>query len=167
MKNSVFKKFLFMAISAICIGIACVCATEPVTALMEAKTYLPDIPAAGEYCAVAMAAVAIPSYNLDALKVVTKSEFSALQAKYGKLYVLDISIDDDESYQFVLRRPTRQHLELIESHKNDTDKVNDIIIKNLVVAGDIVQLDDGIVYARFMAETARIISQGSAFLSRA
>ncbi|MDR1155293.1 MAG: hypothetical protein LBL04_11350 [Bacteroidales bacterium] len=162
-----FKKFLFMAVAATGICVACVSAVEPATALMEAKSCLPDISAAGEYCTLALAAVAIPVYSLEDLKAVTKAEFSALQAKYGKLYILDVAIDDDETYQFILRRPTRQHLEMIESFKNDTEKVNDAIIKNLVVAGDISRLDDGIVYARFMAETAQIISQGNAFLSRA
>jgi hypothetical protein len=109
----------------------------------------------------------IPAYSPENLKAVTASEFSALQAKYGKLYVIDVLIDDDETYQFILRRPTRQHMEMMESYKNDTGKINGLVIKNLVIAGNTEALDDGIVYARLMAETGKIVTQASAFLYRA
>jgi hypothetical protein len=155
MKNSVFKKFLFGAIFVLGVCVMCVSAVDS------------DISAAGKYCIPAMAAVAIPVCNLENLKAVTQAEFSALQAKYGKLYVIDVLIDDDETYQFILRRPTRQHMEMMESYKNDTGKINDLVIKNLVIAGDMEALDDGIVYARLMAETGKIVTQASAFLYRA
>jgi hypothetical protein len=167
MKNSVFKKFAFVAMVFIS-----VCAFGAVMdsglAACSLEYCLPDISVSDiSYVGFAVAAVAIPACNFENLKVITQAEFSTLQAKFGKLYVLEVSIDDDETYQFILRRPTRQHLELVESYKNDTGKANDVIIKNLVVAGDIKILDDGIVYSRFMAEAAKIITQGSAFLSRA
>jgi hypothetical protein len=114
------------------------------------------------------AAVAIPSYDLTKLYAATQAVYGDMQAKYGKLYVIDVNVDTDESYQFLLRRPTRQHLELIEHNKNDVSKVNDIIIKNLVVAGNELNvLDDGIVFALFNQQAAKIIRQGQAFLSRA
>lgn len=110
---------------------------------------------------------AIGAFNMDNLKVITQDRFVELQAKYGKLYVLDVVIDETESYQFVLRRPDRTTLEAIEANRTDTAKVNDMIIKNLLVSDNAQTLDDGIVYAQFMAQSAKIIRQGSAFLSKA
>jgi hypothetical protein len=166
MKNSVFKKFMF-AFFALCVcSIGVLCAEPAVSNL--AGDFVEGLPGVEVVCAsFAAAAVAIPVYNFENLTAVTQAEFSTLQAKFGKLYVLDIQIDEYEGYQFVVRRPTRQHLELIEANKNNTGKVNDIIIKNLVVSGNESLLEDGIVYARFMVETAKIIKQGNSFLSKA
>lgn len=110
---------------------------------------------------------AIEAFNIKDLKVMSPDRFEELQVKYGKLYVLDVVIDESESYQFILRRPDRKTLEAIEANKNDTAKVNDMIIKNLLVSENEKALDDGIVYAQFMAQSAKIIRQGSAFLSKA
>jgi hypothetical protein len=110
---------------------------------------------------------AIGTFNIENLKVITQDRFLELQAKHGKLYILDVVIDETESYQFVLRRPDRATLEAIEANSKDTAKVNDMIIKNLLVSDNAQALDDGIVYAQFMAQSAKIIRQGSAFLSKA
>jgi hypothetical protein len=127
----------------------------------------PEVSSEAVY-AFAASAVLIPSFDISKLCCVTQVVFADLQAKYGKLYVIDVAIDADESYQFLIRRPTRQILELIESSKSDVSKVNDIIIKNLVVAGNEMNvLDDGIVFAQFNLQAAKIIQQGQAFFSKA
>lgn len=113
-----------------------------------------------------LAAVAIGTLNVENLKIPI-AEFEQLKTKYGKLYVIDIKLDEDEIYQFVVRRPTRDLLSALAKHKDDIDKANDLIIKNMVVAGDKNALDDGLVYARLMKETSKIIEQGSSFLSKA
>jgi hypothetical protein len=163
--KKVFSKIFFclLAISVFALGSVCY---EPVM--------IPDPPdwaqviEMGAPVAVAMSAVAIPAYKLENIKCVTAEAFAGLQAKFGKLYVVDVSVDKDENYQFLLRRPTRQHLEIIESYKGDVTKTNDFMIKNLVVAGNENNaLDDGVVFAQFNAETAKIILQGQAFLSKA
>ena len=106
------------------------------------------------------------SFNLENLKI-SVTEFEQLKAKYGKLYVVNINIDTDENYQFIIRRPTRQLLSAIAVNKDDLDKANDLIIKNMIVSGDTDSLDDGIVYARLMKEVRAIMEQGSAFLGKA
>ena len=118
--------------------------------------------------ALAMAAVAIPAYDLQNLKCVTQEAFAGLQAKFGKLYVIDVTIDENESYQFLMRRPTRQHLEIIASYKADNTKINDFVIKNLVVAGNENEaLDDGMVFSQFNVTAKRIIDQGQSFFGKA
>ncbi|MDR0872987.1 MAG: hypothetical protein LBN27_05905 [Prevotellaceae bacterium] len=165
MKRSNFKKLLFCLMAIFVCSIGTVCATPAVGIPAAPDISFSDI-AGG--VTMAMAAVAIPAYKLENLKCVTQDVFKDLQAKFGKLYVLDITLDADESYQFLVRRPTRQHLELIEANKKDVTKANDVIIKNLVVAGNENNvLDDGIVFAQFNAQIAKIVGQGQSFLSKA
>ncbi len=110
---------------------------------------------------------ALPIFNLENLTVVTQEEFTKLQATHGKLYVLDIMIDKDESYQYIAKRPTRQLLSAIAEHKDDIDAANDLILKNMIVAGDLKALDDGIVYGQLMKEMGALMQHGTSFLSKA
>lgn len=162
MKDLAIKKFALLMV--ICfVSIFCVGAAG---GMAVADVSWSDV--GGSVLAIAIAAVpAIPVFDYEKLTVVTRQEFEALQAKYGKLYIVNIEIDETESYQYILRRPTRQHLELIEHHKDSLTKANDIIIKNMVVAGDTEALNDGIVYAGFGLEAGKIVQQARSFLYRA
>jgi hypothetical protein len=165
MKQSVLQKVIFLLIMAISIV-----SFGSVSAETVADYGSPDFSAmitAGSPV-LAMGALAIPVCNLENLKCVTMEAFAGLQAKFGKLYVIDVEVDEVENYQFLIRRPTRQHLEIIENFKNDTTKINDFFIKNLVVAGNENNvLDDGVVFAQLNAQAAKIIRQGQGFLSKA
>jgi hypothetical protein len=164
MKQGIFSKIVFCLIMAIGIcsfGSACVetIMFDPPDWTGATATGVPVL---------AMGALTIPSYDMSKLCATTQTVFKDLQAKYGKLYVIDVSIDTDENYQFLLRRPTRQHLEIIESYKGDITKVNDFVIKNLVVAGNETgALDDGVVFAQLNVEASKIIQQGQSFLGKA
>jgi hypothetical protein len=166
MKSRFFKRLFFclLAISVCVIGSASVelqnlTAFEPPGWSEMIDVYAPVL---------AMGALVIPAYDMEKLTCVKKEVFESLQAKFGRLYVIDVSVDESENYQFLLRRPTRQHLEIIESYKGDVTKTNDFMIKNLVVAGnENNQLDDGVVYAQLMGEAAKIIQQGQSFLGKA
>ena len=111
MKKSIFLKSVFCLLAIVICSLVSVSA-ETVTAF--------DPPGWSEIVemstpVLAVGALAIPAYELENLKCVTQTVFKDLQSKLGKLYVIDVNIDTDESYQFLLRRPTRQHLEIIES----------------------------------------------------
>jgi hypothetical protein len=165
MKRSVFLKMFFCLAAMVSI-----CSLGSVSAATVMSYASPDFATVMEAGSpvLAMTALAVPVYDLGNLKCVTKEAFAGLQAKFGKLYVIDVHIDADESYQFLLRRPARQHLEIIESYRGDVTKTNDFIIKNLVVAGNEGNaLDDGVVFAQFNAETAKIVQQGRGFLGKA
>jgi len=182
MKNSVFKKFLF------CLSLAImVCSLGAASANNVMACQPPDIPAIlntgisaimsadwtqiVEYSApagMAFAAVVIPAYNLKNLKCVTADVFNELQAKHKKLYVIDVVIDKTESYQFLMRRPTRHHLEILAGYGGDFTKISDFVIKNLVVAGNNNnELDDGVVYSAFNIQAQKAIGEGESFLSKA
>lgn len=122
-----------------------------------------------EVVAIALAAApvaAMASFNLDNLKI-PMEQYQELKAKYRHLYVIDINIDEHESYQFIVRRPSRDLLSAIASNANDITKANELILKNMVLAGDIDALDDGVVYAALMEHIAEIMKQGTSFLSKA
>jgi hypothetical protein len=167
MKGKNFRKTILL------IAVLLVCAMSILSAEPSIYGYSPpDLSQNLEFStpsiAFAAAVVAIPAFDFKNLKSVTEAEFSALQAKFGKLYIVDISIDKNETYQFIVRRPTRQHLEIIAGYGSDTTKINDFTIKNLVVAGNEKNaLDDGLVYSAFNSEIAKIIGESSSFLSKA
>ena len=166
MKPSFLKRLFFclLAISVCAIGSASVelqnlTAFEPPGWSEMIDVYAPVL---------AMGALVIPAYDMEKLTCVTKEAFVGLQAKYGKVYVIDVEIDKDENYQFLLRRPTRQHLEIIENYQGDTTKANDFTIRNLVVAGNEANaLDDGLVFVKFNEQASKIVEQGRAFLTKA
>jgi hypothetical protein len=108
----------------------------------------------------------VATFNFDNLKM-PKADFEALQAKHGKLYVLDVVIDESEKYQFAVCRPSRATISAIAANKDNLTKANDIIIKNMVVGGDLEALDDGIVFARVLKELGGIVKQGQSFLTKA
>lgn len=109
---------------------------------------------------------AIGVFNPDQLKIPLE-RFNELKAKHGRLYVVNVSIDEDERYQFIVCRPTRNLLSALANYKDDMDKANELIIKNMVLDGDLEALDDGVVYAKLMEQVATIMSQGTAFLQKA
>jgi len=109
----------------------------------------------------------IPNCDLQKLKCVTLQDLTELYAKHKKLYVIDVVIDNDESYQFLMRRPTRNHLEILRGYGNDITEINNFVIKNLVLAGDSNnELDDGVVFTSFNQHAEKIIMEGESFLSK-
>lgn len=97
---------------------------------------------------------------------IPRSEYAALKAKYKHLYVLDVKLAEDETYQFIAVRPSRGLIDLIAETK-EVSRVNDRLIKNMIVAGDRESLDDGLVYTAVLRELAKITRQATGFLTRA
>jgi hypothetical protein len=161
MKHFKFKKPLFclMAIFACAL---CVASFEPVADFIP-----PDLAGNHFMLSTIATAMVIPSYDLAGLKCVTQGILKELQAKHGKLYVIDVE-DEGDNYQFLVRRPTRQHLEIVASYKDDITKINDFIIKNLVVAGnELNKLDDAAIFAGFNLEVSKLLNKAQGFLSKA
>lgn len=97
---------------------------------------------------------------------IPRSEYNALKAKHKHLYVLDVKLAEDETYQFIAVRPSRLLIDLIAETK-EVSRVNDKLIKNMIVAGDRESLDDGLVYTAVLRELAKITRQATGFLTRA
>lgn len=130
--------------------------------------------AAGNHApeSLALAAAAVPAgvivknFNIDNLKI-PMAEFEKLKAKYKHLYILDVVVDDDEKYQFVACRPSRSLLSAVLASGDDTEKINDLIIKNMVVGGDLDAIDDGLVYGALIRELGKILKLGKGFFAKA
>lgn len=156
MKPSNIFKIVFALVALICVAVGVLGANSGADA--------PNVQTAGMGMLAGLPLVA--AFNPDNLKI-PKADFEALQAKHGKLYVLDVIIDESEKYQFVVCRPSRDTISAIAANKDNLTKANDIIIKNMVVGGDLDALDDGIVFARVLKELGGIVKQGQSFLTKA
>ena len=127
------------------------------------ETNLKDV---GVALAMAAPVAGVGAVNPKHLRI-PMERFNELKAKHGRLYVVNISIEEDEHYQFIVCRPSRSLLSAIASYQDNMEKANDLIIKNMVLDGDLDALDDGLVYAKLMEQVASIMSQGTAFLQKA
>ena len=161
----ILKKFKTILICLLALSVCALGASiEPAMAAAGCPLDWQTAAAAAPVC-LAMAATAIPAMEVENVRCVTAGVFRDLQQKYSRLYVIDVKIDETECYQFVVRRPTRQHLEVIASYGLDNTKINDFTIKNLVVAGNEDKaLDDGIVFSAFNTEVGKIIGEAQSFL---
>lgn len=150
MKPSLILKFLFALVALVCLSVGVWGATH----------------GAPEATGLMMAAPGLVAFDMTKLKM-PQSEFDELKAKYKRLFVLGVDLDEDEKYQFIVRRPSRQVIDAMAHNKDDISKANDILIKNMVVGGDMEALDDGVVYANLLKQLAGIVKQGQSFLAKA
>lgn len=109
---------------------------------------------------------ALNKFDERNLTVISADEFKALKAKHKRLYILDLTIEEDETYQYIACRPSRDLLSAVADAKNIA-KTNDLILKNMILAGDMEALDDGLVYSRLMTELGKLMKLGQSFLSKA
>lgn len=94
---------------------------------------------------------------------ITEDQNRKWEAMYGKSRIMDlqIEIDDDRIYNFVVRKPDRSIIKAIGNYaaKNDVEKVNEVLIKNCVLGGDMEALEkDGGVYLKVL-ENVNLLNQ--------
>jgi hypothetical protein len=101
----------------------------------------------------------------------SENEIATLKEKYGKIKILTVTVDEEENetYEFAVRRPDRSLMSMATRYasENNIDKFNEILVKNLIVGGDIAALEDGIVYMGVIGELATTIEPAAAFLKKA
>ncbi|MDR1172275.1 MAG: hypothetical protein LBL24_07475 [Bacteroidales bacterium] len=158
MKGFIFKCSFFMMMAL-------------ATACAAADAFIPEgdtlsVLAAAPLAAAPLAAVAA-GFDVSKLKCMSIDEFNRLKERCPRLYVIDVVIDADESYQFIVKRPDRSFLSAIADKKEDIDAANDLIIKNLLVGGDRDALNDGLVFAGFMKQVGEVMEQGRGFFAKA
>lgn len=101
------------------------------------------------------------------LWVITQVEFDELEAKYKHLYIVDIAFDEKERYQFISRRPTKDVIAAVGTNKDNPFKVADLMITNMIVAGDTEALEDGVVYSRLLECLTGIVKDGKKLFTKA
>jgi hypothetical protein len=101
---------------------------------------------------------------------ITPEQNAQWEAKYGKSRVSDLEVVvDDKTYRFVLRKPDRAVLKAIGRHaaKEDVDKVNDVLIKNCVLGGDMEALEkDGEVYLEVLESVNLLKSKAKSTIKK-
>ena len=104
-----------------------------------------------------------------------------LKLKYQKIKIITVVVEEAESdaegkeikpaeqYQFIVRRPDRTLIKLLLplAEQRKIDEFSEKAVKNLVVAGDMDALDDGLVFMGVVSQLKQMISPAQSFLSNA
>lgn len=171
MKPKFFKMLLIAIIAmASCIAVDSYAKTGiTAQAIEQAKAHPVDIAGSIGIAVVAIGAIHNGSTvdPLAGLWVISKSEYEALLAKHKALYIVDVVFSNTEKYQFISKRPTRTVIEAVVANQNDTFKVADLMIENMIVAGDKSVLDDGVVFNRTIEQLGQIVKDGHGAFTKA
>ncbi|GAB6123079.1 hypothetical protein [Dysgonomonas termitidis] len=106
----------------------------------------------------------------EKLWIIDQPEFDDLEAKYRKLYVIDVAIDADERYQFIARRPSKDLIDSLAACKDNINEVTDTMIKNMLVRHSRFnpeELEDGVVYQHVLTALTAISRQGKQLFTKA
>lgn len=100
----------------------------------------------------------------------TAEEYAAQEAKYGKRLRMVTVVTDDGRADFLVIRPSRQHMMLVASKGKDGDyeAANNVLINNCVVAGNRELLDeDFAVYSTVLQVLQQLTEANQAFFRKA
>ena len=106
----------------------------------------------------------------ERLWIIPVAEFDELEAKYRKLYVIDITIDNDERYQFIARRPTKDLIDNLAASKDNINGVTELMLKNMLVTHSKYNpedLNDGVVYQHVLKALTGISKEGKQLFTKA
>lgn len=117
---------------------------------------------------------------LDEKCTISKEELDRLKAKYGKVKVITVVVEEPErdadgnvvaceAYYFAVRRPDTGQVRMLTSFakKGDDDKFISSAVKNLVVGGDMEALEDGLVYMGITVQLQGLLKPYQSFLEKA
>lgn len=100
----------------------------------------------------------------------TAEEYATQEAKYGKRLRMVTVVTDDGRADFLVIRPSRQHMMLVASKGKDGDyeAANNVLINNCVVAGNRELLDeDFAVYSTVLQVLQQLTEANQAFFRKA
>lgn len=100
----------------------------------------------------------------------TEEEYAAQEAKFGRrLRMVTVETDDGRA-DFLVIRPSRQHMMLVASKgkEGDYEAANNVLIQNCVVAGDRNLIDeDFAVYSTLLQVLQQLTEANQAFFRKA
>jgi len=97
-----------------------------------------------------------------------EEEHAELKTKYGKrLKHVTVQVDEDERYDYLIVRPSKNILLAMAKKKDDLEEANDILIRNCVAADNMKALDDSAVYTSVLTAIGQLIAGQAAFISKA
>lgn len=100
----------------------------------------------------------------------TDAQYAELEGKYGKRLRMLTVMTDDGRADFLVIRPSRQHMMLVASKGKDGDyeAANNVLIQNCVVAGDRNLIDeDFAVYSTVLQVLQQLTEANQAFFRKA
>lgn len=114
------------------------------------------------------------------MKPYTEVEIQDAKAKYPRcvreieIYPADTNFDkdgkaDQEPAYFLIKKPNKALVDMLGSkeYKNDTDKANQAIIKNCVIAGDMELMEnDASVYTGVLEQLAGLVQSSRVALKK-
>ncbi|GEM_PF-2237234 len=98
-----------------------------------------------------------------------KDDNTKIEAAKSLTHLNGTILEDGEQYQFLVKRPDKGLIKMLLPLAQD-GKIDDFAekaIKNLVVDGDMDELDDGIVFMGVVTKLKAMISPAKSFLSKA
>ncbi|MCT4644371.1 MAG: hypothetical protein N4A74_05230 [Carboxylicivirga sp.] len=98
-----------------------------------------------------------------------KDDKTKIEAAKSLTHLNGTVLEDGEQYQFLVKRPDKGLIKMLLPLAQD-GKIDDFAekaIKNLVVDGDMDELDDGIVFMGVVTKLKAMISPAKSFLSKA
>lgn len=100
----------------------------------------------------------------------TAEEYAAQAAKYGRRLRMVTVITDDGRSDFLVIRPSRQHMMLVaaKGREEDFEGANDVLIKNCIVAGNRELLNEDFAAYRTVLQVLQNLTEANqAFFRKA
>lgn len=100
----------------------------------------------------------------------TEEEYAAQEAKYGRRLRMVTVITDDGRSDFLVIRPSRQHMMLVaaKGREEDFEGANDVLIKNCIVAGNRELLNEDFAAYRTVLQVLQNLTEANqAFFRKA
>lgn len=111
---------------------------------------------------------ALSDEEKKAISGFTQAEHAELKARFGKrLRHVKVVVDEDERYDYLLARPSKDVILAMANHRDDLDKANELLINSCVVAGDRQALEDSAVYTTLLTAISEMIKGQAAFIAKA
>ncbi|MCT4590512.1 MAG: hypothetical protein N4A71_21980 [Carboxylicivirga sp.] len=98
-----------------------------------------------------------------------KDDNTKIEAAKSLTHLNGTVLEDGEQYQFVVKRPDRGLIKMLLplAQSGKLDDFADKAVKNLVVDGDMDELDDGLVFMGVVTKLKAMIAPAKTFLSKA
>ncbi|MBD3748510.1 MAG: hypothetical protein IE931_03345 [Sphingobacteriales bacterium] len=90
---------------------------------------------------------------------ITPALITDWKAKYGEksLSLATVKNADGDEFKFVLKKPNRSTLEAIAKAKDDSERINKLLLSNCVLGGDTYIFEqDGSVYLEVLTQIGKL-----------
>ena len=113
-----------------------------------------------------------PSFDWSKITDFSQEDYIQAVAKHGekRIYHLHIEVDEEEKYDYLLVRPSKQVMSAVAKYGVDKyyDRANNFLIKNCTLAGDMQAMeDDAMIFTEVLKTLTTFSNQAHTFFSKA